>query len=43
MTNINKKKVLADFIAKESIVSRILLENRKVFDYKIKDDKICKT
>jgi hypothetical protein len=43
MTNINKKKVLADFIAKESIVSRILLENRKIFDYKIKENKTTET
>ncbi len=43
MPNINKKELLEDFISNKEIINKILLENRKVFDYIIKDEKTSKT
>ena len=43
MKNINKKELLTKFISNKDILSNILRENRKVFDYIIKDSKSWKT
>jgi len=43
MENINKEKLLEEFLSNKEIVYKLLSENRKVFDYIIKWDKTWKT
>ena len=43
MTNINREELVKDFISNEEIIGSILLENRRVFDYSIKNIQNSKT